>query len=126
GLLCKIMICTGDIEANGLLDEATTVWCGVLVDHDTGEVHEIYPGSHEDYIQAMLAFLDTVDVLCMHNGIGYDWPLLRRLYGYEYKGTKVDTLIMSRLQRPNRTLPAGMDRKIGPHTVEAWAYRLGS
>lgn len=117
---------TGDIEANGFLDEATTVWCGVFVDHDTGEVHEFYPGSHDDYIKAMLAFLSTVDVLAMHNGIGYDWPLLRRLYGYEYRGRKVDTLLMSRLQRPNRLLPsAALGKQVGPHSVEAWAYRLG-
>lgn len=120
-------ICTGDIEADGLLDTATVVWCGVFVDHDTGEVHEFYPGSHDDYIKAMLEFLDTVPVLCMHNGIAYDWPLLRRLYDYEFKGTKVDTLLMSRLQRPNRQLPPQCpNKKAGPHSVEAWAYRLGS
>lgn len=73
----------------------------------------------------MLVFMDTVDVLIMHNGFGYDWPLLRKVCKYEYKGKKVDTLIMSRLQDPNRARPWTMTGKAGPHSVEAWGVRFG-
>ena len=74
----------------------------------------------------MLAYLDTVDVLIMHNGIGYDWPLLKKLYNYEYKGKRVDTLIISRLLNPKRLVPFNCpNKKCGPHSIEAWGYRVG-
>lgn len=115
-------ICVGDLESNGLLPTATKVHCGVFKDIQTGEVVKFRP--HQ--IAEMLSFLDTVDVLCMHNGIGFDWPLLKKLYGYDYKGKKVDTLIMSRLLNPQRQVPFNcINKKAGPHSVEAWGYRVG-
>lgn len=115
-------IVVGDLEANGLLDKATKAHCGVFRDRATGEVMKFRPNQ----IQNMLAYLDTVDVLIMHNGFGYDWPLLEKLYGYKFKGKKVDTLIMSRLLNPKRVIPPHCpNRKAGPHSIEAWGYRLG-
>ncbi len=115
-------IVIGDLEANGLLDTATTVHCGVFKDIETGEVNKFRPTQ----IHEMLAYLDTVDVLIMHNGIGYDWPLLNKLYNYDFKGERVDTLIMSRLLKPKRLLPPNCpNKKAGPHSVEAWGYRVG-
>lgn len=111
--------CVADLEADGLLDAATQVWCGVFKDIRTGEVTKFRP----DDITGMLSFMDTIDILVMHNGVGYDWPLLEKLYGYEYKGKKVDTLLMSRLQVPERARVPGC--KGGPHSVEAWGMRLG-
>lgn len=114
-------IATGDLEADGLLDTATRVWCGVFKE-STGEVRKFRPNE----IPEMLKYMDTIDVLKMHNGIGYDWPLLEKLYGYVYKGKKVDTLIMSRLLNPNRQLPPNCpNRTAGPHSVEAWGWRVG-
>jgi len=111
----------GDLEANGLLDTVTVIHCGVFKNVHTGEVRKFVP----DQIQAMLKFLNTVDHLCMHNGIGYDLPLLRKLYNYEFDGQFTDTLILSRLYEPQRMRPWGMKGKAGPHSVEAWGYRLG-
>src|SRR5688572_10661697 len=112
-------IATGDLEADGLLDTATTVWCGVFKESD-GTIRKFRP--HQ--IPEMLKYMDTIDVLKMHNGIGYDWPLLKKLYGYEYKGKKVDTLVMSRLLNPMRLVPFNCpNKKIGPHSVEAWGWR---
>lgn len=114
-------IAFGDLEANGLLTQATKVHCGVFKE-TTGKVSKFHP--HQ--IKEMLAYLDTVDVLIMHNGIGYDWPLLERLYGYKYKGKRVDTLVMSRLLDPKRILPPHCpNRKAGPHSIEAWGWRVG-
>lgn len=117
----------GDLEANGLLPQATKVHCGVFKDQKTKEVVKFTP----DTIRQMLEYLDTVDVLIMHNGLGYDLPLLEKLYGYVFKGKVVDTLIMSRLLKPKRQLPfnipkeVSQGRKIGPHSIEAWGYRVG-
>ena len=114
-----------DLEGDGLLDTVTQLWCGVFKDIKTKEVYKFYPGSHKDYIKEMLSFMDSLDVLIMHNGINYDWPVLQKLYGYEFKGKKVDTLIMSRLQNPKRTVPPHCPNKKAPHSVEAWGYRVG-
>jgi DNA polymerase I-like protein with 3'-5' exonuclease and polymerase domains len=118
-------LCVGDLEADGLLDTATTVWCGVFKDYDSGEVSKFYPGSHVDFIAAMLAHMDSYDAVSMHNGIGYDWPLLEKLHGYHYQGQKIDTLILSRLIFPKRQRPWGMKGKAGPHSVESWGYEFG-
>jgi DNA polymerase-1 len=116
-------ICVGDLEGNGLLPTITKLWCGVFKDIQTGEVFKFRP---EQIETEMLPFLDTVDVLIMHNGIGFDWPVLEKLYKYKFKGQKVDTLIMSRLLDPKRLVPFNCpNKKIGPHSVEAWGYRVG-
>lgn len=116
------MICVGDLEANELLEKATVCWCGVFKDIETKKVFKFRPNE----IKEMLAFMDTIDTLIMHNGIGYDWPLLEKLYGYKYKGKKVDTLIMSRLLNPKRLVPFNCpDKKAGPHGIKAWGYRVG-
>lgn len=115
-------ICIGDLEADGLLQSATKVHCGVFKDIVTNEVVKFRP--HQ--IKEMLQYLDTINVLIMHNGIGYDWPLLEKLYKYKFKGQKVDTLIMSRLLNPKRIIPFNCpNKKVGPHSVEAWGYRVG-
>lgn len=112
----------GDLEANGLLDTATKVHCGVFKDKDTGEVFKFRP--HQ--IKEMLEFLNTADVLVFHNGTFYDFPLLKKLYNWEFKGKKVDTLVISRVIDPKRTLPANCPNKLcGPHSIEAWGYRVG-
>lgn len=115
-------ICVGDLEANGLLDTASRVHCGVFKDINSNVVYKFKPND----VHKMLQFLDTVDTLIMHNGIGYDWPLLEKLHGYKYKGKKIDTLIMSRLLNPKRMLPFNCpNKKVGPHSIEAWGYRVG-
>lgn len=111
----------GDLEANGLLQEATKVHCGVFKEMG-GKVVKFRPSQVEE----MLRYLDTVDVLIMHNGIGYDKPLLEKLYKYTFKGKLVDTLIMSRLLNPKRIIPFNcLNKKAGPHSIEAWGYRVG-
>lgn len=112
-------VATFDLETNGLLDDVTTVWCGVVKDHSTRDTRVF----DQHHIVQLCKFLDTYDVLIGHNSIAFDFPVLRKLYGWEYHGTKVDTLIMSRTQRPNRRSPK--DCSAGPHSVEAWGIRLG-
>lgn len=115
-------VCIADVEADGLLREATRAWCMVFKDIKTKEAYKFGPKE----IPAGLKFMSSCDVCIMHNGIGYDWPLLKKLYGYEYKGKKVDTLIMSRLLNPKRLVPFNCpNKKAGPHSIEAWGWRVG-
>ncbi len=111
-------IATFDLETDGLLDDVTKVWCAVVRDHNSGSITEFYL----DSVEQLCVFLDTFDVLIGHNSIYFDFPVLRKLYGWEYEGTKVDTLIMSRTQRPYRKKPPNCSG--GPHSVEAWGIRL--
>lgn len=108
-----------DLEANGFLEEATVCWCLVVVDYVTGDVNSFGPND----IDRALEHLAEYDVLIGHNTISYDFPLLRKLYGWEYSGEKVDTVLMSRTQRPNRLSPP--TTKAYPHSLEAWGVRLG-
>lgn len=126
-----------DLETDGLLDSVTKVHCGVFRNVKTNEVKQFRP--HQ--VQDMLSFIDTCPVLIGHNVIGYDFPVLEKLYGYKYKGKKVDTVILSRLLYPNRQLPKALvdaykDKRAelpegvrlrmpGPHSVASWGYTLG-
>ena len=106
--MAKIVV--GDLEANGLLDTVTKIWCGSFADVETGEVVTLQ--GKEDITE----YLDTCDTLIMHNGICYDIPLLEKIYNYEFKGQLIDTLIMSRVLWPDR--PWG-------HSVDKWGKHLG-
>lgn len=110
-----------DLEADGLLDTATRVWCGVFIEGKTGKKHVFL----EHQVQEMLGYMDRCSILVAHNGVGYDFPLLKMLYGYEYKGTVVDTALMSRLQDPERKAPFNCPIKNRPHSLDAWGYRVG-
>jgi len=109
-----------DAEADNLLEEATKVWCIVAKDIDKGELFSFAP---HDMDQGLL-FLSQAEVLIGHNIIGYDLPLFEKLHGMEYGGTIIDTLILSRLQYPDRPLPKNYNGR-ATHSVEAWGHRLG-
>ena len=68
-----------------------------------------------------------------HNIIGYDLPLIKRLYPFfTYPPVIVDTLLLSRLYHPNlldidkkqewKDMPTKL---YGSHSLEAYGYRLG-
>ena len=118
-----------DLEADGLLENATQVWCGVFKNITTGEIKKFYPAPFEGgdpyYLHYMLEFMDTVDTFIMHNGNQYDFPLLEKLYGYKYKGNKIDTLVWSKMLKPKRSTPFNCPIKNRPHSVGVWGYRVG-
>lgn len=111
-----------DTEANGLLPTVTACHCAVFKSLDGKETERFGP----DESQAMLRFMDSCSVLIGHNVIGYDFPMLKKVFGYVYKGKTVDTLIMSRLLNPDRMLPPNAtNRRAGPHSIYAWGVRVG-
>lgn len=105
--------CVFDLETDGLLYSVTQIWCtGVKhVDDPEYEDIEIY-GEHE----ALLHLLQS-DVLIGHNIIGFDLPVIKKLYGYAPKqGSQViDTLILSRMLCKERR----------SHSLESWGETLG-
>ena len=102
----------GDLEADGLLPEATTIWCGVFKDLDTSEVHIFYP----DKVHLIPEFLEGAEYLCMHNGIDYDVPLMESILDYTYRNEFFDSYIVSQMTCPDRP---------GGHGLGPWGQRFG-
>ena len=116
-----------DVEADGPLQEATEIHCAVFKCDATNKVWRLRTK------ESILKMLDKCTYLIMHHGIGYDLPLIRKLWGYEYKGKVLDTVLMSREVFKNIPIPTKMkdeykehNKKLsGPHSLAAWGYRLG-
>ena len=113
-----------DLEANGLLDTVTKLHCAVAMTLDTKQVWRFEPHQMKEFCE----FLDTVDVWVGHNIIQYDIPAIKKVLGYQFKGKRVDTLLMSRLQNPHRTAPFHAKNKkeaMKVHGLYAWGVRVG-
>ena len=121
------MKCVIDIEADNLLQEATVIHCAVFKSVDTGQVWRFTKK------ESIIRMLDKCTYIIMHNGIGYDLPLIKKIYGYEYKGKILDTVLMSREVHKNIQVPKSMKedcqaagKKLsGPHSLATWGYRVG-
>ena len=102
-----------DIEANGLFFDADKIWCIVAIDeHDT--IYSFEP----DKIKEGIELLQKADKIIGHNIIGYDIPLIKKLYNVDLDKDKeiIDQLDLTRLSNPVRE---------GGHSLEKWGYRLG-
>lgn len=111
-----------DLEANGFLREATKIHCVCWKDLNSKYInYEV--GGIDDFIQSVANCSHIVG----HNIVGYDIPLIKKLYGIDlFDLNKVyDTLIWSKLFYPNLQSPTGWKGKPKPHSIEAWAMRLG-
>lgn len=95
-----------DIEGNDLLPGLTIFWCIAAVDIDTGE--EFYWGvdlesatfrknwEDSDSIIDAITFLEQASLLLAHNGIGYDYPAIEKLYPNWAARRRAGTLRSSR------------------------------
>lgn len=136
GRLCEIGMRTAlfDIETNGF--KATRVFCMTVIDADTDEEFRFREHTMGDGIR----LLESYDRIVAHNGIGFDFKVLRRLYGLNHTDEQcLDSLVLSRVlcghlkevdldvfmqTRDTKTL--GISGKlIGRHGIEAWGWRLG-
>lgn len=137
-----------DLETNGLLDEVTKVHSLVIQEGDT--VHS-YCDFHADgslkyqedctHIGDGIRHLSQATKLIGHNIIGYDIPVLRKLYPHVTLTDNVeDTMILTRFlfgdikdrdfAERDKDIKAGRAPRlpgnlIGTHKLEAWGYRMG-
>ena len=97
-----------DIETNTAHDK---IWCVVCRDLKTDVVSVFtQPNSLQPY-------LDSVEKIIAHNGIFFDFPVLKKVWNITVKKSQVvDTLVLSRLYNPS--LEDG-------HSLAAWGQRLG-
>ena len=105
-----------DVEGDALLDELTTIWCIGIGDPDTDDVvlYADQPGYPP--IAEGITRLKEADRTVAHNGIGYDFFAVNRIYpGTLTFRQQFDTLIAARLLDPeNRN-----------HSLEGWGNKLG-
>jgi DNA polymerase I len=93
-----------DCETNKAAD---TIWCAVTIKGNDTKVWTSPEGLQE--------YIGDDDVYA-HNGIGFDYPVLKRCWGITLKRKQCkDTLILSRLYNPV------ID---GGHSLKAWGIRL--
>ena len=107
-----------DIETNLKHD---TIWLCVTKHNTTGEVR------HWREADSLQQYLDGEQVVG-HNIIGFDAPILNKVWGVVIPDNSlVDTLVMSRLYKPDIEVVLPKEGKAPtPHSLEAWGYRLGS
>lgn len=89
-----------DIETNGLLKEADTIWCLVAHNLDTGNTLKY--SDHDSSLPSIsdgISVLRNAALLIGHNIIGFDNAVIKKLYGVDLSGSVKchDTLIMSQV-----------------------------
>jgi DNA polymerase I len=91
-----------DIESDGLLDNVTRAWCfGIQV--DAYEEFNDEQNGKRPIAAALETLQNTPRNIVGHNLIGYDLPLMEKLYGVVIPIEKVrDTQVMGRLLNPCR------------------------
>ena len=123
-----------DLETNGLLHDLTRIHCLAIYDSTTDTVETYNDEKNNKYsISEGIGRLLVADTLVGHNLLGFDLPVLSKLYNYFTPTARiVDTLLLSRLYHPNiydidhkhkwRHMPLQL---YGRHSLESYGYRLG-
>jgi hypothetical protein len=128
-----------DIEADGLYDDATLIHCICTETVNSSIKGEIYGDALLP--KNVISLFPKGSKIIGHNIINYDIPMIKKFYGIDLIGiigieNIVDTYVLSQLLFPDRQLPKGCptsiynpitrkQKKIGPHSLEAWGYRVG-
>lgn len=120
-----------DLESDGLLDDVTQIHCLVTYEPETGNT-EVY-NSQNNNTQVGIRKLQEAGAVIGHNIIGYDIPVLRKLYPwFNPSGQVIDTLVLSRIFHSNildtdkrYTWDQMPLRLYGRHSLESYGYRLG-
>lgn len=123
-----------DLEANGLLDEATVIHSLCVCNVVTNEVFSFADQDGYKPISDGLEMLRDATMLIAHNGICYDVPVIKKVLGVDLSNKPIyDTLNASKVLYPNqfrddwRYKIKGMPVDLyGRHSLRAWGYRLGT
>lgn len=79
-----------DIEADGLIDSVTKIHCLSYYNFDTKKIHSL-----TKYKDIISLFSQQDLIICGHNIIRYDIPVLEKLLNIKIKCKKIDTLGIS-------------------------------
>ena len=122
-----------DIETDGLYDACTKIHCIGIYDIDTKQTLVYNDEGNEQPITKGVQLLEDACCLVGHNIIGYDLPVIRKLFHwFTPTATIVDTLVLSRiyhadiLKTDQKRKWKGMPLNLhGRHSLEAYGHRLG-
>ena len=122
-----------DLETDGLYHDATKIHCICIYDLDTEQTLIFNDEGNEQPITKGIQLLEDANLVIGHNIIGYDLPLIRKLYPWFQRVDGVlDTLVLSRIYHADM-LKTDQKRKwgnmppklLGRHSLESYGYRLG-
>lgn len=122
-----------DLETDGLYDDATKIHCIGIYDLDTEQTLVFNDEGSEQPISKGVQLLEDATTLIGHNIVGYDLPVIRKLYPWFTPNARVvDTLVLSRIYHADM-LKTDQKRKwnnmppklLGRHSLESYGYRLG-
>lgn len=122
-----------DLETDGLLNDVTRIHCLVIFDSEANETYLFNDEGSEEPIVRGIQLLEEADLICGHNVISYDIPVIEKIYPwFACKALVVDTLLLSRLYHAD--MPE-VDKRLdnsrmplqlrGRHSLESYGYRLG-
>ncbi len=102
-----------DIETDNLYPDATTIYCIVCKELDSGKVLTFTNNNYDSFID----YCKKEDLFFIgHNIISFDLRVIKKLLGYAHPINRtIDTLIMSQLANPVRD---------GGHSLKMWGLRL--
>jgi DNA polymerase I-like protein with 3'-5' exonuclease and polymerase domains len=118
-----------DLETDGLLPEVSKVHTLTLYDTETNT----YTTFDKERVPIGINKVMEAKAICGHNVIGYDLPVIQKIYGMIPIGIVRDTLVLSRLAYPEiKELDFALLKQgkfpgnlIGRYSLEAWGHRLG-
>lgn len=121
-----------DIETDGLLYNVSSIHCLAIHDLDTKKTLTYNDTGNQEPVVRGLQRLYDADCIIGHNIIGYDLPVIRKLYSWFNRNPYIiDTLLLSRLYHQNmmdldkKHTWKGMPLQLyGRHSLEAYGYRL--
>lgn len=122
-----------DIETNGLYDDVTHIHCIGIYDLGTKQTLVYNDEGSAEPISKGVQLLEDASGLVGHNIIGFDIPVIRKLFPwFTPTNNVVDTLVLSRIyhadilktdqKRQWKTMPPKLQ---GRHSLEAYGHRLG-
>lgn len=121
-----------DLETDGLLKDVSTIHCLAIYDIDTKETLSYNDTGNQEPVVRGIQRLADADCIIGHNVLGYDIPVLRKLFPWFISpGIVIDTLLLSRLYHTDMMK---LDRRhnwkhmpsqlYGRHSLESYGYRL--
>lgn len=118
------MFLVGDLESDGLLSSATTIWCGSFYCIQEDTWFYFNPLTERDYVTSMVSFLQSfcnnAGYIVCHNIVGFDSKLIRKISGVDLPPERlIDTLLLSKMFFPDKK---GHKK---PHSLEAWGEYFG-
>lgn len=112
-----------DLEANGLLPDASKIWCGVFKDVMTGGA--TFCMNEQDVKSWMEDPPFAPTVLIGHNICDYDIPLMEKILGVKYTGKVYDTYLMSLMRFPDKKKHPDLKGKKTAHSLENYGLEFG-